>query len=50
MLNSYGTEFAKKGYYEMNYQKIKKLLMRLHIVLAHARSKDEVVKRVHPRF
>ena len=50
MLNSYGIEFAKKGYYEMDYQKTKKLLMGLHLILTHARSKDEVVKRIHPRF
>lgn len=50
MLNSYDIEFAKKGYYEMDYQKTKKLLMGLHLVLIHARSKDEVVKRIHPRF
>ena len=50
MLNSYGNQFAKKAYLDMDYQKIKKLLMGLHIVLTYARSKDEVVKRVHPRF
>lgn len=50
MLELLDKGFAKKDYYEMDYQKIKKLLMRLHIVLTHARSKDEVVKRIHPRF